>query len=182
MRKVIIISLLLFSIFIVQGQTNKISKSIVWATLYPNNSNFDSENKLIRKVKKDGAEKEFRTEMAKIFYYKIGTVDKAAVILFSYEFELGDKGPEAIVCHVCYPEMEIATFILSGQEWTKQKFVQNWKGATGSWGEGPKLQFKKLNAVNCLVMASSYGNQGEFHDYTDYYNIETLKKVKSIIK
>lgn len=123
-----------------------------------------------------------RTAIAKKFYYKAGTIEKVAVILLSYEFEMRDNGPEAVSCHVCYPQMEIATFLFAGQEWTKQKFIQNWKGATGSWGEGPELQLKKLGAVYCLVLKSSYGNQGEFHDYIDYYNIETLKKVKSIKK
>jgi hypothetical protein len=133
---------------------------------------------LIREVNRDEGEMEFRTVLKKIFYYKAGQQQKAAVVLFSYDFTSG----EAKFCHPCYPEMEIATFNLTGQTWTKQKFVLNWKDATGSWGEGPELQFKILNGINGLVTKFSYGNQGEFHDYTDYYNIETLKKVKSITK
>ena len=178
MRHYILLFCLLTSFVVGHSQTQKINNAIVWSALYPSNSNFDNENRLIRKVNRDGAEKEFRKELAKIFYYTVGQQQKVAIILFSYNFTSG----EAEECHACHPEMEIATFEYSNGNWSKTKFVQNWKESTGSWGAGPELQFKKLNAVNCVVMTSSYGNNGDFHDYIDYYNIETLKKIKSIQK
>jgi hypothetical protein len=178
MRHYILFAFFLTFSFVGYGQTQKISNNVVWSALYPGNSNFDNGNKLIRKVKRSGAEMEFRTELVKIFYYKVGQQQKALVILFSYDFTSG----EAEDCHICHPEMEMATFQFSNNNWSKTKFVQNWKEATGSWGAGPELEVKKLNAVNCLVLTSSYGNNGDFNDYIDYYNIETLKKVKSIKK
>lgn len=178
MKYIILLLCISTTCLVGKSQTQKISNAIIWSSLYPSNSNFDNENKLIRKVNRDGANMEFRTELAKTFYYTIGQQQKASVILFSYNYTSG----EAESCHSCHPEMEIATFEYSNGNWTKTKFVQNWKESTGSWGAGPELQLKKINTVNCLVMTSSYGNNGEFHDYIGYYNIETLKKNKSVIK
>jgi hypothetical protein len=174
MKHLFFISLLLFSAFVGQGQSKKIDNSTVWYSLYPSNNNFDNDNRLIRKVNRDGAELEFRTEIGKIFYYKIGTQQKASVILFSYDYTSGEKSD----CHACSPEFEVANFILTNNTWTKQKFVQNWKESTGSWGEPADLKLKVHNKINCLELSLSYGNQGNFETTTTYYNIETLKKVK----
>ena len=143
MRHYILLFCLLTSFHVGHSQGQMISNSIIWSALYPNNSNFDSENKLIRKVNRDGTEMEFRTELTKTFYYSVGQKQKAVVILFSYDFTSG----EAEDCHICHPEIEIATFEYSNGNWTKTKFVQNWKESTGSWGAGPELQVKKLNLV-----------------------------------
>ncbi len=180
MQRILILTYTLLMSLVGQAQIKKLESHTLWYALYPSNRNFDNENRLIRKVNRDGAELEFRTKIANTFYYKTGTQEKAIVVLYSYEFLTEIE--EISSCHACHPEFEIAYFTLLNNSWTKQKFIQNWKESTGSWGEGSELQFKIFNKVNCLVLISSYGNQGEFHDYIDYYNIETLKKIKSIVK
>jgi len=173
MRQVIIFSILLFSIFTTKGQTKKIDNSTIWASLYPNNSNFDSKSRLIRNVNRDGANLELKTALAKTFYYKVGAIEKVAVILFSYDATF--TNPE----HPLFAEMDIATFVLTGGSWTKQRFVQNWEEATGGMYD-PKAQFKKYNNINCLVMTftTDMGMQNAPDISIGYYNIETLKKVK----
>jgi hypothetical protein len=178
MKKIIlIIAILTFSI---EGYSQKIETYNVWSELYPSNQNYDNENRLIRKVNRDGANIEFRTKIEKTFYYNVGNLKKALVILYSYRYDEANNENES--CHACFPEFEIAYFSLSNGNWVKNKFIQNWKESTGSWGNGAELEIKDYNKVKCLVIKSSYGNQGEFYDYTDYYNIETLKKIKSLKK
>lgn len=180
MKQILVLTLTLLMSFAGHSQIKKIDNQTVWYALYPSNRNFDKENRLIRKVNRDGAELEFRTKIANTFYYKTGTQEKALVILYSYEFE--KENEEILSCHACHPEFEIAYFSLVNNIWSKQKFIQNWKESTGSWGEGAELKFQNYNKVNCLILNSSYGNNGVFHDYIDYYNIDTLKKIKSIVK
>ena len=177
MKKFLILILTLLPGLVGQSQIKKVESHTLWYALYPSNRNFDNENRLIRKVNRDGADLEFRTKIANTFYYETGTQEKAVAILYSYEFDT-----EISSCNLCHPEFEIAYFTLINNSWTKQKFIQNWKESSGSWGEGAELQFKIFNKVNCLVLKSSSGNRGEFHVYIDYYNIETLKKVKSIVE
>ena len=82
-----------------------------------------------------------------------------------------------------FSEMDIATFAFTGDNWTKQNFVQNSKEASLTYGNEPKAQFTKYNNINCLVMTfiTDFGRSGRSIEVS-YYNIETLKKVKSNYK
>jgi hypothetical protein len=173
---------LLFSLISLHGiaQIRKLEKNHIFSALYPGNNHFDNEYRLIRKVNRDGEESEFRTKYINAFYYKTGDQQKVIAILFSYHYNIEEHDVSS--CHACHPEFEIAYFTYTNNSWVKQKFIENWKEATGSWGEGAEIEFKIYNKVNCLVLKSSYGNFGEFHEYIDYYNIEYLKKIKSIVK
>jgi outer membrane protein OmpA-like peptidoglycan-associated protein len=151
----------------------------VWKSLYPGNTNFNNEKKLVRKIQRDGYDVELRTEIGKTFYYKINDQQKAIVILFSYSYTDGVNKDD---CHACRPEFEVATFSNIFGNWMTQRFVENWSEASGSWGKADEVTFEKYNNVNCIKISGSYGNQGTFISYTNYYDIETLKKIKSIEK
>lgn len=174
---IIIISLLLFNI---EGKSQKISTYSIWSALYPNNQKFDSKNRLIRKIIREGYDIEFRTEIEKIFYYKVGHTKKAIVILYSYRYDTANDVID--FCHLCFPEFEMAYFSCINKNWVKNKFIQNWEGSTGSWGKGAALEMKDYNNVKCLVLKSRDGYQGVFYEFTTYYNIETLKLIKSLNK
>lgn len=178
MKKIAIIAA--FLIVYLEGEAQEIAANYVWSELYPRNQNHDTEGRLIREVNRNGENVEFRTQIEKTFYYNLGNVKKAIVILFSYRFD--ELNNEIESCHACYPDFEIAYFTFSNGIWVKNKFIQNWKESTGSWGTGAKLEMKDYNGVKCLVIKSSYGNQGEFYDIVDYYNIDTLEQIKSIEK
>ena len=162
----------------VQSKT-RIQQLDVWKSLYPNNTNFDNEKKLIRKVKRDGYDVELRTEIGKSFYYNINGQRKVIVILFSYSYSDGVNRDE---CHVCRPEFDIAHFSDLSGNWAKQSFIENWSDATGSWGNADDIYFETYNNILCLKISGTYGNHGTFISYTNYYDIETLKKIKSIEK
>jgi hypothetical protein len=134
---------------------------------------------LIRKVTEDGEDKEYRTELSNIFYYKNGNSEKATVILFSYDFSSGSNAD----CHHCFPKMEIATFAFVNKNWVKIKFIEGWTEAQGDFGEAPKVKFQNYNNINCLVTIWNHSANGN-GDYliTSYYNIETLKEIKTISK
>ncbi len=148
--------------------------------LYPINKNFDSQKRLIRKVNRNGESIEFKTKIEKIFYYTNGKLNKAKVILFSYEYDSETKSVAS--CHGCSPEFEISTFLYTNKGWIKQNFIENWDGATGSWGEGAEVKLGTLNKKKCLVIYFGFTNQGVTQSITDYYDIETLIKLKSISK
>ena len=78
--------------------------------------------------------------------------------------------------------MEIATFEFLNGGWIKKKFIQNWEASTGSWGDGAEIVFEKLNNIDCILLRWTYGNGGIYDEYSTYYNAETLKEVKSIVK
>ena len=158
---------------------NKISAGTVWNVLYPGKTNFDNEKRLIRKITENGIIKEYRTALSNTFYYKTGGIEKAIIVLFSYDFSSGEKAD----CHICFPKMEIATFALKGEKWTKVKFVEGWTEAQGSFGEGPTVQFQKYNNINCLATTLKVfmNGRGEYL-VASYYDIETLKNIKTVSK
>lgn len=159
-----------------QGQSKKIDTSTIWTTLYPDNNNFDDKKRLLTKVDDDEGKYEYRTEVGKIFYYKVGTQQKALVILFTYDFSHGFK----LNCHPCHPFFEMAYFVYSNGEWKKQKFIQDWTGSTGSWGEPAEIKYTVFNKTKCIVTRLGYTNQGNGETTIVYYNMETLKEVKVI--
>lgn len=185
--KTLRISLIIFiaciNIVNINAQTNKLSEKFIWNTLYPDKVDkkyFDSENRLIKKITNGTEQQEFRVQISNIFYYNVGTQQKAIVILFAYEID--DNSGDVVNCHACYPEFEIATFALTDNQWTKQRFVQSWEGARGAWGEGAEVSLETYKKKKCLVLKHSYGNHGEFYDYIDYYDVETLKKIRTKTK
>ncbi|MEI7979707.1 MAG: SHOCT domain-containing protein [Bacteroidota bacterium] len=161
-----------------KAENVKLDSNIIWSTLYPGNINFDEDNRLIRKIIRDGVEYEFRTRLVYTFYYSKKQIPKAVAILYSYDFTNGSKAD----CHACHPEMEIATFEFSNGEWIKKKFIQNWEGSTGYWGDGAEIVFEKFNNIDCILVRSTYSNGGKSEDYITYYNAESLKVVKSKIE
>ena len=150
----------------------------IWKTLYPNSIKFDNEKRLIRYVARDGNNVELRTKKGTPFYYKLKGQQMMTIILFSYTYENGYLSD----CHVCRPEFDVATFSNTNGIWTKQCFIENWSGGSGSWGNEDEVTFETYNNIDCIKISGSYGNQGTFTSYTHYYDIETLKKIKSIEK
>ena len=73
MKKFLILILTLLTGLVGQSQIKKVESHTLWYALYPSNRNFDNENRLIRKVNRDGADLEFRTKIANTFYYETGT-------------------------------------------------------------------------------------------------------------
>lgn len=103
------------------GEAQKFSlpNNTIWSVLYPGENNFDNYKQLIRKETENGTLNEYRTAIENIFYYKSGTIDKAAVVLFSNEYKNGEK----LNCHVCTPKIDVAKFVISYGKWVKEKIV-----------------------------------------------------------
>lgn len=158
------------------NQVEKLKFNRIFGELYPNNRNFESKDKLVRKVSRDGAELTFKTEIGKIFYYSKGGLQKALVILYSFDYSDGQISE----CHACFPEIELATFAYTANSWKKIKFVENWSESTGTWGQPPTISLKKYKGTLCFEMVSSYSQGGEGESFITYYDIETFKKLKEI--
>lgn len=155
--------------------TSKIFSSTIWSSLYPNYLNFDTDSQLNRTIIRVGEEFHFKTIIGKYFYYVSNGINKVTVILFSYDYTDGEKAD----CHACHPEMEIATFKFTGEKWIKEKFIQNWKESSGAWGEPPEIEFKAIDDTNCLITKFNYSARGNSNTIITYYNLETLKKIRS---
>ncbi|MCO5230677.1 MAG: DUF4852 domain-containing protein [Chitinophagales bacterium] len=161
------------------GGSPRLDNNAVWGLLYPYNNTFDSNKRLVRKVKKGNEYNHYRTEIGKTFFYSAGSQQKAVVILFSHS---SDSGGDIFECHACHPEFDVATFIYSNGIWIKQRFIENWSGGSGSWGSPDKITLEYYNNKNCLKVSGSYGNHGRSVEYMSYYDIETLDKIASFEK
>lgn len=179
MKNVFILGLLVFCITQANAQQVVLKNEIIWASLYPNNKSFDAEKRLIRQVQKSGKTVEYRTKIAKILYYTAEKQSKAKVILFSYAV---NKDKKIANGHVDAPTFEIATFVNKNNAWAKQNFTENWSGAAGAYGEGALVELGSLNNKKCLVVSTAYTGQGITETYSNYYDLETLKKLKSVKK
>ena len=158
------------------NQTVKLVNSAIYSALYPNNKEFDNKNRVIRKIKRDNENLEFRTEVEKTFYFTKGSAQKAIVVLFSHNYT---DGKEEEILPNNGPEIEIATFNFDNVKWNKIKFVQNFYNQEyGQWGVGPKLSFVKYKLINCLRVSLSGSSHNEEWTETKYYDAETLKEVK----
>jgi hypothetical protein len=176
MKKIFLICILSFICLFGKAQKFSLQTNTIWNALYPRENDFDNYYQLIRKVSEDGRPKEYRTAIQNTFYYKSGNIDKAAVILFSYEYVNGQK----LDGHASTPKIDVVTFVISNSNWVKRKIVEDWKIPQPGFGEGPKFHFKKLNNINCIFSTfdAFYNGKGNY-SVTEYYNVETLKKVKS---
>jgi hypothetical protein len=170
--------LLSFVVFITSNrtfaQTIKLNDAAIWKASFPENREFDDEKLLIRNEIKKGDTVEYHTEIAHRFYYLDNQQNKAVAILLSYDFSYGAKAD----CHACYPIMSIVAFRLTDNKWVPEKFIHEFEGSSGSWGEGPKVSIKKIKGQNYLAIESGYGNQGQFSTTSDYYRLDTFKKVR----
>lgn len=156
-------------------KSNVLSSFAILKSLYHSNQNFDEENQLVREVVRDKEHLIFRTRLGKIFYYENAGNRRATAILFSYRYTNGIKD----WCHQCYPEFDVANFEFVNGNWLVRKFIQNWDGGTGTWGEPADISNKTHHNRNCICIYWSYsGGGGGFEDGTNYYDIESLKLVK----
>ncbi len=155
------------------SQSNVIKNDVVWEELKLPVIN-ESDNQ-----KRDIGDKTYEEVIEKKIYYKVVQIQKVKVMLFLYDITDGSRSS----CHACTPRIDVATFTLVSGNWKLKKLKENWEIPQPGFGEGPKFQFKKFNNVECLQTSfdAFYNGRGDYK-VTEYYNIETLKLVKSISK
>ncbi len=173
--------LILFSTLILSfsglAQINKLTKSDIWELLYNDykSNDFDNEDRLIISR---GGDQNFRTEIGKIFYYQSGNAQKAAVILFSYDYTKGEKED----CFGCAPNFDVAIFSYINDQWVKKRFTKDWEGGVGAWGEPSEIEMKTYKNKKCLKVTLEISRGGKNSINISYYNVETLELVRQITK
>ncbi len=165
--------------FSVHSQVPKLKNQDIWKSLYPRAQKFDNKGRLI-KVEATGDREQLKTSLAHIFYYKKNNLNKAAVVLFTFEYSSG-KDEVRWNCHACGAVVSIATFTLSSNnKWTKTKFVENWEIPQEGYGINPPLQLKNYKNTTCLYLKYNGNRLDEPPFYEYYYDIESLNRIKWI--
>lgn len=161
------------------SQTLRLDTNEILNIVYPKTGDIKASGELYWSKNENGDIREYRTSVQNIFYYKIGKVEKATAVITSYDYTNGVKES----CHGCTPILDVIVFKLKNSKWVKVKIKKGWDIPQPGFGEGAVFQLKKLNKINCLYsfFNTSYNGRGEY-EVTTYYNIETLKEVKSISK
>jgi serine/threonine protein kinase len=140
---------------------------------YPSSNSFDENMMLKRNVERNNEYFKLRTKIKHKVYYKSNAQTKVVVLIYSYDFTDGEKKE----CHACYPELDIATFILNGKFYKLERLIKNSEIACGTWGEMAEMSIKKINDRLCLNTNYKNVQRGVSENITQYYDIETLKEV-----
>lgn len=168
--KIFFLSIVLLMNFSVHSQLTKLNNQVIWNALYPANQKFDNIGRLIKRGDEDGDIQ--KISIGHIFYYKKNDLIKAAVVLFTNFWSLGEEQR----CHACGPDVGIATFKLSSStnKWINTKFVKKWDDVPSQgYGIPPPIKLKNYKNVTCL-----YIKYDEPPKYQYNYDIESLNKIK----
>ena len=178
--KILFIVIIMLMDFSVHSQVPKLKNQDIWKSLYPRAQKFDNKGRLTKELRASSSPAWIlsdKTSLAHIFYYKKNNLNKAAVVLFTFEYE----GEVRIQGHPSVAIVSIATFtLLSNNKWTKTKFVEDWIIPQFGYGIDPPLQLKNYKNTTCLYLKYDGYRLDEPSFYEYYYDIESLDEIKWI--
>ncbi len=150
---------------------------LIWNELYPGNNKFSNKGMLITN---EDELRDSRTEIALKFKYEKDKSIRQAVILFTWDYENGEKNTG----HVCVAKVDVAIFTLSpNNKWEKTKYTEDWVLPQEGYGIAPPLELKTYKGITCLYekFVGMYGPMTSEEDhskiYEYYFDIESLKEV-----